>query len=190
MVRGKIIALAVGLLLFGIGLRLWLGCGPAPRGARTSPSSPALLTRAVSAVRQDPSGMPVPSGRVSSYRRDELEAVGRGPWGRNPFLTPAEEAALLRGAGFQEVPVGFAPRVVQAILVSAERRIAMIDGHVVAEGDLIGEERVVEIRPRAVVLGRGSRIRTVEMQVPGIPVRSRTAPAAPGESHEGGKTSR
>lgn len=119
--------------------------------------------------------------------REELEALRKGPWGRNPFLTPEEEAPLSpeRRA---ESPAGFAPIEVQAILVSEGKRIAMIDGLVVAEGDLIGEEEVLEIRPRAVVLRKGDHTRTVEMEFPAIEVQSTPAPTAGGKGSKGGKT--
>jgi hypothetical protein len=119
-----------------------------------------------------------------------LEAVASGPWGRNPLMTPPEEAALTRQPASADASPDFAPREVKAILVSEGRRFAMINGHMVAEGDYIGGERVLEIRPRAVVLGRGTRTRTVEMRFPGTPIRSRPGPMGPPQEGEGGRTSR
>jgi len=184
MVRGKIIAIAVGLLVLGIGLRLWLGSRSAPPAERVS--RPA----AAPAVRQEASGAPALPRSAMPEVSAALEAVAGGPWGRNPFLTPPEEAALTRQPASADASPDFAPREVKAILVSEGRRFAMINGHMVAEGDYIGGERVLEIRPRAVVLGRGTRTRTVEMRFPGTPIRSRPGPMGPPQEGEGGRTSR
>jgi hypothetical protein len=119
-----------------------------------------------------------------TVKREELEALSRGPWGRNPFLTPEEEAAHLGQARPADLSAEFPPREVKAILISEGRRIANIDGHVVVEGDLIGKERVLEIRPHAVVLGHGTRTRTIELTLPAAPVRAIPAPVARGAGGE------
>jgi len=187
MVRGKIIAIAVGLLVLGIGLRLWLGSRSAPPAERVSrPAAPL----AAPAVRQGASGAPALPRSAMPEASAALETMASGPWGRNPFLTPPEEAALTRQPASADASPDFAPREVKAILVSEGRRFAMINGHMVAEGDYIGGERVLEIRPRAVVLGRGTRTRTVEMRFPGTPIRSRPGPMGPPQEGEGGRTSR
>jgi hypothetical protein len=115
-----------------------------------------------------------------TVKREELEALTSGPWGRNPFLTPDEEAALRAHAAPPDFSSEFAPREVRAILMSEGKRIANIDGHVVAEGDLIGKERVLEIRPHAVVLGHGKRTRTVELTLPAAAVRATPVPVTRG----------
>ena len=189
MVRGKIIAIAVGLLVLGIGLRLWLGWRSAPKVERGAPP-PAAVARAAPAVRQGASGAPALPRSAMPEASAALETMASGPWGRNPFLTPPEEAALTRQPASADASPDFAPREVKAILVSEGRRFAMINGHMVAEGDYIGGERVLEIRPRAVVLGRGTRTRTVEMRFPGTPIRSRPGPMGPPQEGEGGRTSR
>ncbi len=170
MVRGKVVVIAVSILLLGIGLRLWLERGPARRPATVSRPS-TEVTKASPETRLGPPQPQTP--RPVPFNREELEILSRGPWGRNPFLTPEEEVPLGDPARLPvRTPPGFAPLEVRAILISEERRIAMIDGHMVAEGDLIGEERVLEIRPHAVVLGKGKRTRTIEIEFPAIPVRS------------------
>ncbi|MGH7424120.1 MAG: hypothetical protein ACREJ1_10665, partial [Candidatus Methylomirabilales bacterium] len=115
-----------------------------------------------------------------TVKREELEALSSGPWGRNPFLTPDEEAAHLGQARPVDFSGEFAPREVRAIVMSEGRRIANIDGHMVAEGDLIGKERVLEIRPHAVVLGHGKRNRTVELTLPAAAVRATPVPVTRG----------
>ncbi|MCG6866310.1 MAG: general secretion pathway protein GspB [Thiogranum sp.] len=51
----------------------------------------------------------------------------------------------------------------QSILSSAERRIAVINGTRVREGDRIGTARVVSIRPSHVVLNTGKRTLTLQL---------------------------
>lgn len=188
MVRGKVVVIAVSILLLGIGLRLWLERGPARPPATVSRPS-TEVTKASPETRPGPPQPQTP--RPIPFNREELEILSRGPWGRNPFLTPEEEAPLGDPARLPVgAPPGFAPLEVRAILVSEERRIAMIDGHMVAEGDLIGEERVLEIRPHAVVLSKGKRTRTIEIEFPAIPVRSTAVPMTQGGRSGGGKSSR
>jgi len=185
MVRGKVIMIAVGLLLVGIALRFWLGSRPAPRPGRAG--RPQAVTQASPEAREKtpaPQGPPASSPDLT-VRREELEALSSGPWGRNPFLTADEEAALPGQARPVDFSAEFAPREVRAIVMSEGRRIANIDGHVVAEGDLIGKERVLEIRPHAVVLGHGKRTRTVELTLPAAAVRATPVPVTRrGENRE------
>jgi len=178
MLRGKVIMIAVGLLLMGIVLRFWLGSRPAPRPGRAG--RPQAVTQASPGAPEKVPHGPVTSSPDLTVKREELEALSSGPWGRNPFLTPDEEAALPGQARSVDFSAEFAPREVRAILMSEGKRIANIDGHVVAEGDLIGKERVLEIRPHAVVLGHGKRTRTVELTLPAVPVRATPAPVTRG----------
>jgi hypothetical protein len=54
------------------------------------------------------------------------------------------------------------PRLkVKAILISDHIRLASIDQHIVAVGDLIHDERVLEIQSDRVILGKGDRKRTL-----------------------------
>jgi len=178
MLRGKVIMIAVGLLLVGIALRFWLGSSPAPRPGRAG--RPQAVTQASPEAREKAPHGPVTSSPDLIVKREELEALSSGPWGRNPFLTPDEEAAHLGQARPVDFSAEFAPREVRAILMSEGKRIANIDGHVVAEGDLIGKERVLEIRPHAVVLGHGKRTRTIELTLPAAAVRATPIPVTRG----------
>jgi hypothetical protein len=169
MVRGKIILLAVGLLVLGIGIRLWFQRTPAPRPAAVSP--PPAQAPQVPQEAEAPPPPPKTLKGVATIHQKELEAMSRGPWGRSPFLTPEEEAASQQlVARAPEATPGLATLQVRAILISQGRRVATINGHVVTEGDWVGQERVLEIRPQAVVLEKGTNRRTVELQFPTVPV--------------------
>lgn len=72
-------------------------------------------------------------------------------WGRNPFLTPEEEAT------------GGRPRTkgldIKTIIVGDDKSVATLGRYTVTVGENIGEEMVVEIRRDAVVLERNGRRR-------------------------------
>ena len=74
-------------------------------------------------------------------------------WGRNPFLTPEEEATGGRpGAKGLDV---------KTIIVGDFKSVATLGGYTVSVGENIGEERVVEIRRDAVILERNGRRRII-----------------------------
>ena len=72
-------------------------------------------------------------------------------WGRNPFLTPEEEAS-----GGRPAAQGL---VIQTIIMGRDKSVATLGGRTVVVGDRIGDEIVVEIRRNAVVLEKNGRRR-------------------------------
>ena len=72
-------------------------------------------------------------------------------WGRNPFLTPEEEATGGRP--------GTKGLDVKTIIVGEDKSVATLGRYTVSVGEKIGEEKVVEIRRDAVVLERNGRRR-------------------------------
>ncbi len=91
----------------------------------------------------------------------------RAQWGRNPFLTPEEEATGGRPeTGGLEI---------RAIIVGQHKSVASIGGRTVAVGEKIGEEKVVEIRHDVVVLERDGRRR--DLKAP--PVRAKPPSRGP-----------
>lgn len=106
------------------------------------------------------------SGRLSASLVDVENEQKDGPnklaanssqgllqWGRNPFLTPEEEAAGGRpGAKGLDL---------KTIIVGDEKSVASLGGHTVSVGEYIGEEKVVEIRRHEVVLERNGRRRII-----------------------------
>lgn len=102
-------------------------------------------------------------------------------WGRNPFLTPAEEFMLARGIRSKaemeaekespKMPLTTATVLrLEAIIISDSRKIAIINNKPVTEGDLVEGERVVRILPNEVVLQKGNIQRRVAVQTPSIPL--------------------
>jgi hypothetical protein len=104
--------------------------------------------------------------------------AGRVEPRRDPFFTAAEERALAaRGvarsvpppAPVRDTPPPLPPRTVTMILIAGASRVATIDGRLLGEGEMIGDERVVAIRSGEVVLERGGRRRTVAVSAAALP---------------------
>jgi hypothetical protein len=86
---------------------------------------------------------------------------------RDPFLLPSGIRLLSKnepGPGKSETkPIDTSPLPlkVKAILISDHIRLASIDRYIVTVGDLIYDERVLEIKADQVVLGKGDKKRTI-----------------------------
>lgn len=86
-------------------------------------------------------------------------------WGRNPFLTP-EEVASLKGVKLPTAKEPPPPIAIKSIIIQGYNRVAAIDDLIVTEGEMVGEEMVVEIRENGVMLARGDEMRFVEVPEP------------------------
>ena len=110
-----------------------------------------------------------PKGKVTLWQQKKLE-YGRG---RDPFLLPpgvrllsqidsapaVKKTALKPGEKPPEIPP---PSLrVKAILISDRIRLASIDRHIVTVGDLIHDERVLEIQEDRVILRKGDKQRAL-----------------------------
>lgn len=92
-------------------------------------------------------------------------------WRRDPFLTAEEEQALLAPkappvqakSGVSSPPAPLPSYKLRTVLISEAGKVAALDGRLVSEGDLIGEEKVVEIRPDGVVLESAGRRRHISL---------------------------
>ena len=62
------------------------------------------------------------------------------------------EREAVTGSGRGRVPLEEPLPSVNSILVSPDRRLAVVDGAIVREGDAVGRRVLVRIEPRAVVL--------------------------------------
>jgi len=88
-------------------------------------------------------------------------------WGRNPFLTP-QEIASLKGI---KLPIFTSKKplpsvAIKSIIIQGSSRVAAIDDLIVTEGEMVGEEIVVEIREDGVMLAREDEVRFVEVAKP------------------------
>jgi hypothetical protein len=80
-------------------------------------------------------------------------------WGRNPFLTEEET----QQAGVERLRV-------RTIVVGSPKAVAVVDGHTVTVGEKINEEKVVEIRPDAVILERDGKKKILRLEQPTVSV--------------------
>jgi hypothetical protein len=152
--------------------------GAAPR--RPVAQAP-ILGGGPTATTPPPTVVSVPStgsSPASPLSRDELTRWREryeNAWRRDPFLTSAEEQALLAPKAVTK-PKTVAPPAplpsykLKTILISETGKVAALDGRIVGEGERIGEERVVEIRPDGVVLERAGERRTISLAGGAAPI--------------------
>jgi len=91
----------------------------------------------------------------------------RAAWSRDPFFTAEEEEALRAPKVAKAAPSAPPPPLpsytVKAVLIAGSAKVATIDGRLVSEGEMLGDERVVEIQPDGVILERAGLRRRVEI---------------------------
>ena len=104
---------------------------------------------------------PLPKEEISRWQERYATA-----WRRDPFFTAAEEKALAepKSEKKSEAPPKPLPSyTIKTILISSAGKVATLDGQLVSEGEPIGEERVVEIRPDGVILERAGQRRRISL---------------------------
>ena len=150
---------------------------PAPRGVplgEPAPGAPPAVGNP--GVQADPglgAGAPVagatPVAPVQPLAAEQLTVwrAGMPAQQRDPFFTAAELDAM--GRPRLEAPVAAAPPAplpaytLKLVLMEGSEGRALIDSQVVQVGDRVGEERVAQILPDAVVLERGGVRRRLEL---------------------------
>lgn len=131
----------------------------APGAFVTQPGQPAAAQPTASA-RSAPA-TPIPPEEIRQWRDRYATA-----WQRDPFFTAPEEQALAAPKGEKKTaapPTPLPSYTVKAILISGAGKVATLNGQLVSEGEPIGEERVVEIRPDAVILERAGQRRRISL---------------------------
>lgn len=128
----------------------------------------AIITIELTSAQEQSKGRLL-KGKATLWQQKKLE-YGRG---RDPFLLPpgvrilsqsdavpvVKKTALKPGDKPPDIPP---PSLrVKAILISDRIRLASIDRHIVAVGDLINDERVLEIENDRVILRKGDKKRTL-----------------------------
>ena len=118
------------------------------------------------------------AGTKEMLRKDEESSSQKksaDTLSRNPFLLPwgvyllsKEGAAPVRkekatgpDAKFGEIETS--PFKVRAILISDQIRLATIGSQIVAVGDKVNDETILEIKKDRVILGKGDRKRTLHL---------------------------
>jgi hypothetical protein len=89
---------------------------------------------------------------------------------KDPFSLPSGVRLLSKESPVQEdkrlqpiaeIKPGETPLKLKAILISDHIRLASIDRSIVTVGDLVNDEKVLEIRPDRVILGKEGKKRTL-----------------------------
>jgi hypothetical protein len=142
--------MALTLLAGSVVYNVWAFGNPRPRPQMESP--PPLL-----GIPSGPSGpvaapAPVAADPVYAARAEDL-ALDRNPvWLRNPFkgaVAPPREPV----AAVETTPGEPEPEIVlNSILYSPMRKLAMVNGRAVRVGDRVGAARVLDIQPDAIVV--------------------------------------
>jgi hypothetical protein len=104
---------------------------------------------------------PLPAAELVAWRTSVAAAT------RDPFFTAAELEAMGRPAIVAPAPVAppatLPAYTLKLVLMSGSDGRALVDGQVVRVGDQLGEERVAQILPDAVVLERDGERRRLEL---------------------------
>ena len=114
-----------------------------------------------------PPGATLSESELAAWRRSHGDA-----WKRDPFFTAAEERRLADPSLPAPAPVAAAADSappsysVKLVMISGALKVAEIDGRLVSEGEMVGEERVAQIHADGVVLERAGRRRTIEVAAP------------------------
>jgi len=147
------------LLLFSILIFTALGIYYLPSWlGRSAQKRPASGEAAKLPARQ-PLAQARPSASAAATR-DQSELIdGRGPWGRNPFLTEAETS----GPQADNLKV-------KAIILGPPRAVAVVEGQTVQVGEKIAGETVAEIRADEVILERDGKRRSVRLGEPTVSI--------------------
>ncbi len=153
-------------------------------GVRTTPVSPGTAPTPAPPVAPSVGGGRTTAPDLIGAQTGESQrgALPAGEWGRNPFLTPAEIAALAPEPLIPEIinvpepllaPLPGQLRVlpqytVSVIIAGEEGAWAVVDSRVVRPGDRIGEETVSQINEHGVVLESAGETRQVGIHRPDI----------------------
>jgi hypothetical protein len=119
------------------------------------------------------------AGTKEIIQQDKENASRKEPaekQSRNPFLLPRGVYLLSKGGTgsvHREKVIGkdakleemeTSPLKVRAILISDQIRLATIGSQIVAVGDQVNDETILEIKRDRVILGKGDRKRTLHLQ--------------------------
>ena len=131
-------------------------------GSKIYSKKDARVTRIASA--------PVREAKLSE--REALDArevavkkrLPENPWGRDPFELPL--GVQLMKAGEEKTSYAVKPNIkkVTAILITDSRKVVSINHKVVAVGDLIDGEKVLEIKPDGVILERDGQRHLIALE--------------------------
>ena len=122
--------------------------GQPPQAAQPAPAAPQPLQGA----QQQPLAKPGEVPAVAEQVKPQFDKLNIS-WAQDPFMLPKIKGGKRKDSGS-------AVKLV-AIMEKGNDRVAVIDRDVVKKGDMVGNEKVVEIGVDRVVLARGGAKRTL-----------------------------
>ncbi|MBI4241126.1 MAG: hypothetical protein HY613_05365 [Candidatus Rokubacteria bacterium] len=167
-------AVITGLLLVVV---VWaVYTSPLTKGLFLS-KRPTARAPVQAATQAQTSAARAPGPKLSEAELVEWRQRFANAWRRDPFFTAEEERALLASRASATAPSATAQRPaslpsykVKMVLISGDTKLAAIDGRVVGEGEMLGDERVVEIQPDGIVLERAGQRRRVGVAGGAVPL--------------------
>jgi hypothetical protein len=103
------------------------------------------------------------AGSTSAYVQSKERIAFSQESGRDPFSLPSGVYLLSKAKTAAVTNALSHPQRVKAILISDYIRLALIDRHIVTVGDSINGEKILEIKPNQVILGKGNKKRTLPL---------------------------
>lgn len=177
MIRNRYFQIILGVALLGAiyyNVRFFTRSRTPARPPATPAAAPAPAAKGGSQPAAAPPGGAVPAVALDDPWATGKRLASREGFGRNPFFFPGEETAAAQPAKASPQPQAApATLVLSGIIQTPGRRLAIINGKAMAEGDQIGAEKILEVRPTEVVLGRGAERRSLSLGTKGE-VRIRT----------------
>jgi hypothetical protein len=166
---------SVILMVAAIAYNVWVFTHPASANANAGraiePPPGAVMPLQtgpdVAGVAVDPTHVPAPPD-VALDRRPQ--------WPRDPFasLRVAAAEVVAEDTTAAPAPPPDADPVIASILYSDARRLAVMNGRIMREGEQVGPDRIVSILPGGVVVESASKgRRTLALRAPSIPVARR-----------------
>lgn len=140
---------------------------PAPGALAVARPGQPGASQPTASARSAPAS-PIPPEEIRRWQERYATA-----WQRDPFFTAPEEKALAAPKAEKKTdapPTPLPSYTVKAILISSAGKVATLNGQLVGEGEPIGEERVVEIRPDAVILERAGQRRRIGLPGGATPI--------------------
>ena len=175
-----------GVILIGgvIGLQVWRSRPAPPIVTAEVPANPASQEPVPPAViappaQPTPAGIPSAAPSLTGTGTEPAQAVSlpQGVWGRNPFLTLDEIAAMQSQPGQIIVPIMpliEAPTATVAlpsyrvsVIFSGENgKWAVVNSRVMRPGELLGTETITAITDRGIILELNGQVREILIERP------------------------
>jgi hypothetical protein len=111
------------------------------------------------------------SGSMNAFGRSNERIAFSQESERDPFSLPSGVYLLYKAKTVQVTNAPSHLQRLKAILIGDYIRLALVDRHIVTVGDSINGEKVLEIKPDRVILGKGDKKRNLFLYQSPIPLK-------------------